>query len=115
MSLTPTGITPIAGTDEVCSQHRVSVIQSGSYSIKYDYTIVGSECVQAGDLVTRGHVLGIMGSTGCSTSRIPASGFSSPRIGKIQRHTSHFVPLGPTVVDIPWSLCGATVVAGKEE
>ena len=43
------------------------VIQSGSYIIKYGHTIVGSELVQAGDRVTPGQVLALMGSTGCST------------------------------------------------
>ncbi len=45
----------------------VVVIQSGQYTIKYGHTIVGSERVQAGDRVSPGQVVALMGSTGCST------------------------------------------------
>jgi murein DD-endopeptidase MepM/ murein hydrolase activator NlpD len=45
----------------------VVVIQSGPYTIKYGHTIVGSERVEAGDRVTPGQVVALMGSTGCST------------------------------------------------
>ncbi|MBF6614372.1 MAG: M23 family metallopeptidase [Chloroflexi bacterium] len=63
----------------------VIVIQSGSYTIKYGHTVVGSERVQAGDHVTPGQVLALMGSTGCSTGphlhfqvQLPGQGFVDP-------------------------------------
>lgn len=63
----------------------VLVIQSGQYTIKYGHTIVGSERVQAGDRVTPGQVIALMGSTGCSTGphlhfqvQLPGQGFVDP-------------------------------------
>jgi murein DD-endopeptidase MepM/ murein hydrolase activator NlpD len=63
----------------------VVVIQSGPYTIKYGHTVVGSERVQAGDRVSPGQVVGLMGSTGCSTGphlhfqvQLPGQGFVDP-------------------------------------
>ena len=63
----------------------VVVVQSGPYTIKYGHTIVGSERVQAGDRVSPGQVLALMGSTGCSTGphlhfqvQRPGQGFVDP-------------------------------------
>lgn len=63
----------------------VIVIQSGGYTIKYGHTILGSERVEAGDHVTPGQVVGLMGSTGCSTGphlhfqvQRPGQGFVDP-------------------------------------
>jgi murein DD-endopeptidase MepM/ murein hydrolase activator NlpD len=63
----------------------VIVLQSGPYTIKYGHTIVGSERVQAGDRVSLGQVLALMGSTGCSTGphlhfqvQRPGQGFVDP-------------------------------------
>jgi murein DD-endopeptidase MepM/ murein hydrolase activator NlpD len=39
----------------------------GPYTVKYGHTIVGSQRVQVGDEVWPGQILGLMGSTGCST------------------------------------------------
>jgi murein DD-endopeptidase MepM/ murein hydrolase activator NlpD len=39
----------------------------GPYTVKYGHTIVGSQRVQVGDEVQPGQILGLMGSTGCST------------------------------------------------
>jgi murein DD-endopeptidase MepM/ murein hydrolase activator NlpD len=63
----------------------VIVIQSGPYTIKYGHTVVGSERVQAGDRVLPGQIVGLMGSTGCSTGphlhfqvQLPGQGFVDP-------------------------------------
>lgn len=63
----------------------VVVIQSGPYTIKYGHTIVGSERVQAGDRVSPGQIVALMGSTGCSTGshlhfqvQRPGQGFVDP-------------------------------------
>ena len=63
----------------------VVVVQSGPYTVKYGHTIVGSERVQAGDRVSPGQVLALMGSTGCSTGphlhfqvQRPGQGFVDP-------------------------------------
>lgn len=45
----------------------VVVVRSGPYTIKYGHTMLGSERVRAGERVTPGQVLALMGSTGCST------------------------------------------------
>jgi murein DD-endopeptidase MepM/ murein hydrolase activator NlpD len=42
-------------------------IRSGPYLIKYGHTIVNSQRVAAGDRVHPGQLIGLMGSTGCST------------------------------------------------
>ncbi|MBF6611602.1 MAG: M23 family metallopeptidase [Chloroflexi bacterium] len=63
----------------------VIVIQSGSYTIKYGHTVVGSERVEVGDHVVPGQIVGLMGSTGCSTGphlhfqvQRPGQGFVDP-------------------------------------
>jgi murein DD-endopeptidase MepM/ murein hydrolase activator NlpD len=58
----------------------VIVIQSGPYIIKYGHTTVGSERVQAGDRVSPGQIVGLMGSTGCSTG--PHLHFQVQRAGQ---------------------------------